>query len=229
MFSLLRSSSSAPPLPCPPSRSTTLEWKSRGGFRWIGSVDLASVPANETTLGGGSRALFNSATMLDQSFGGTATVGVRLSQLIRVEGAVVFSPTQLSTRITEDAEGVPDTTITSPVTQILVEGGVLAQPRRWRTRHVSPFVVAGLGYLRQLNDGRTLVETGSSYYVGGGLYYVRTAARPGRVKATGVRADVRALVLHDGVAPDSDWRTHRRDYGYFLHAVLDQSWLQNRA
>jgi hypothetical protein len=126
--------------------------------------------------------------------------------LIHIEGAVVFSPTQLSTRITGDTEGVPDTTITSPVTQILVEGGVLAQPRRWRTRHVSPFVVGGLGYLRQLNDGRTLVETGGSYYVGGGLYYVRTSARPGRVKATGVRGDVRALVLHNGVAPDSDWR-----------------------
>ena len=177
-----------------------------GGFRWIGPIDLASVPANETTAGGGSRALFDSATTLDQSFGGTVTVAVRLSQLIRVEGAVVFSPTQLSTRITDDAEGVPDTTITSPVSQILVEGGVLAQPRQWRTRHVSPFVTGGLGYLRQLNDGRTLVETGSSYYVGGGLYYVRTPARPGRVKATGVRADLRALVLHNGVAPDADWR-----------------------
>ena len=177
-----------------------------GGFRWIGSLDLASVPANETTLGGGSRALFDSATTLDQSFGGTVTVGVRVSQLIRIEGAVVYSPTQLSTRITDDTEGVPDTTITAPVSQILVEGGVLALPPRWRTRHVSPFAEAGLGYLRQLNDGRTLVETGGSYYVGGGLYYVRTSARPGRVKATGVRGDVRALVLHNGVAEDSDWR-----------------------
>ena len=157
-------------------------------------------------MGGGSRALFDSATTLDQSFGGTVTVGVRVSQLIRIEGAVVYSPTQLSTRITDDTEGVPDTTITAPVSQILVEGGVLALPPRWRTRHVSPFAEAGLGYLRQLNDGRTLVETGGSYYVGGGLYYVRTSARPGRVKATGVRGDVRALVLHNGVAEDSDWR-----------------------
>jgi len=40
-----------------------------GGFRWIGPIDLASVPANETTAGGGTRALFDSATTLDQSFG----------------------------------------------------------------------------------------------------------------------------------------------------------------
>jgi hypothetical protein len=176
------------------------------GVRWIGSLDLASVPANETTLGGGQRALFDSTTTLDRSFGGTVTVGVRLSQLIRVEGSAVYSPTQLITRVTDDTEGAPDTAISAPVTQILVEGGVVATPPPWRTRHVSPFVTAGIGYLRQLNDGRTLVETGGSYYVGGGLYYVRTSTRPGRVKATGLRADVRALGLHHGVAPDSDWR-----------------------
>jgi len=176
------------------------------GVRWIGPLDLASVPANETTLGGGHRALFDSTTTLDHSFGGTVTVGVRLSQLIRVEGAAVYSPTQLITRVTADTEGAPDTTITAPVTQVLVEGGVLATPPPWRTRHVSPFITGGIGYLRQLNDGRTLVETGSSYYVGGGLYFLRTPARPGRLKATGIRADVRALVLKDGVAPDSAWR-----------------------
>ena len=140
-----------------------------GGVRWIGSLDLASVPANETTLGG-QRALFDSTTTLDRSFGGTVTAGVRLSQLIRVEGSAVYSPTQIITRVSDDTEGAPDTAITAPVTQILVEGGVVATPPPWRTRHVSPFVTAGIGYLRQLNDGRTLVETGGSYYVGGGLY-----------------------------------------------------------
>ena len=178
-----------------------------GGIRWIGPLDLADVPANETTLGGGQRALFESTTTLDHSLGGTVTVGLRLSQTFRVEGAAVFSPTQISTRVTADTEGAPDTTITAPVTQILIEGGALVLPPRWRTRHVSPFVTGGLGYLRQLNDGRTLVETGTSYYAGGGLYYVRASSRPRRVTATGVRADVRALVLRDGVAPDSDWRS----------------------
>jgi len=177
-----------------------------GGVRWIGSLDLASIPGNETTLGGGQRALFDSTTTLDRSLGGTVTVGVRLWQLIRLEGAAVYSPTQLITLVSDDTEGAPDTTITAPVTQILVEGGVLATPPPWRTRHVSPFITGGIGYLRQLNDGRTLVETGTSYYVGGGLYYMRAPARPGRVKATGVRVDVRALAFKDGVAPDSDWR-----------------------
>jgi hypothetical protein len=92
------------------------------------------------------------------------------------------------------------------VQQLLVEGGVLLQAASSRTRPFSPFLTTGVGYLRHLNDGRTLVETGSAYYVGGGLYYVRAASRPRRLKATGLRADVRALFMHKGVAPDSDWR-----------------------
>ena len=127
--------------------------------------------------------------------------------MLRAEAALVYSPTQLITRITADAEGVADTDVTAPVTQFIIEGGLLAQPRQWRTRRFAPFATGGIGYLRQLNDGRTVVETGRTYYVGGGLYYVRTSASPRRVKAIGLRTDARALILKDGVAPDSEART----------------------
>jgi hypothetical protein len=177
-----------------------------GGGRFIGPIAFGGVAANESTLGGGSRALFDSRTTLDRSVGGVATIGVRLSQMLRAEGTVGFNRTTLSTRITSDAEGVSDVTITAPVAQLLIEGGVLAQPAQWRMGRASPFITAGLGYLRQLNDGRTLVETGQSVYVGGGLYYVRASSHPRRLKATGLRADVRAQIMRDGVAPDSDAR-----------------------
>jgi opacity protein-like surface antigen len=175
-----------------------------GGGRFIGPIGFAGVAANESTLGGGSRALFDSRTTLDRSLGEIATIGVRLSRMLRAEGTFGFNRTTLSTRITSDAEGVSDVTITAPVTQLLIEGGVLAQPAPWRMGRASPFITAGLGYVRQLNDGRTLVETGQSMYVGAGLYYVRASSRPRRLKATGLRADVRAQIMRDGVAPDSD-------------------------
>lgn len=173
-----------------------------GGVRWIGPIRFGEVAANETTPGGGTRPLFKSQTTLDGSVGVTATVGYRLSRLLRAELAIAYNPSQLSSHITSDAEGVEDVTVDAPVSQFLVEGGVLAQLRRWQAGRVSPFLTAGIGYLRQLNDGRTLVETGQAYYFGGGVYYVRAAARPRRLKATGVRADLRALFLRDGVAPD---------------------------
>ena len=173
-----------------------------GGVRWIGEMGLGAAAANESTPGGGTRPLFNSVTTLDGSVGGAAALGVRLSRLLRAELAFAYSPTHISSRVTSDAEGVADVTVREPVTQLTVEGGVLAQPGRWRTRRLQPFLTAGIGYLRQLNDGRTLVQSGQSYYVGGGLYYVRASARPGRLKSTGVRVDLRALILHGGVLPD---------------------------
>jgi hypothetical protein len=177
-----------------------------GGIRYIGPIAFGGVPANETAVGGGTRALFDTETQLDGSVGGTAIVGVRLSRILRAEGAFAFNRTALSTRVTADTEGVADITITAPVTQLLVEGGVLVQPPQWQQGALSPFITAGLGYLRQLNDGRTLVETGRATFVGGGLYYVRASTRARRVKATGLRADVRGQIMRDGVAPDSDSR-----------------------
>ena len=176
------------------------------GIRWIGAVKFGDVPARETTPGGGTLALFKSSTRLDRSVGGTTTLGVRLSRVLRAELALAYNPTGISSRVMSDAEGVADVTVSEPVTQLLLEGGVLVQPRRWQHGRMRPFLTAGIGYLRQLNDGRTLVQTGQSGYVGGGLYYVRATARPGRLKATGVRADVRALILRDGVVPEHSGR-----------------------
>jgi hypothetical protein len=178
-----------------------------GGIGWIGAVDFGEAVANETTPGGGTRPLFRTQNQLDSSVGGTLTLGIRLSGMFRAEAAVAYNPTSLSTRISDDAEGAADTVADAPVTQFLFEGGLVIQPKRWtRGRRVAPFIAGGAGYLRQLNDGRTLVETGHAIYVGGGLYYVRASSRPRKLKASGVRLDVRALLLRDGVAPDAAYR-----------------------
>ena len=177
-----------------------------GGARWIGPMAFGTTGATETTFGGGTRTLFDSASQLDPSVGGSVAVGVRLTRSLLAEFAVAYNPTGLSTRISGDVEGVADLTVKAPVTQFLFEGGVQARPARWTRGRLSPFVTAGIGYLRQLNDGRTLVETGRAWYLGGGLYYERAATHPRRLKATGIRADLRALVLRDGVAPDGRWR-----------------------
>ncbi|MBS1820279.1 MAG: hypothetical protein JSU08_20295 [Acidobacteria bacterium] len=175
-----------------------------GGVRWMGPLDFGTVDAKETTFGNSTRSLFSTTSQLDRSVGATATVSVRAIRALRVEGSFSYSPTGLTVRVTNDVEKVPDTQARAPVTQFLVEGGLLA-PVGARGR-LTPFVTGGLGYLRQLNDGRTLVETGRSFYAGGGLYYVRAATHPRRVKATGARVDVRAAFLRDGVAPDSRMR-----------------------
>lgn len=174
------------------------------GARWTGVTMYPSVAAEQTTSGGGTRALFDTRTSLDSSIGPMGSVGVRLSRLLRVEAAIAFSPTGLTTRITGDAEGVQDATVDTPVRQFLLEGGLVVQPAGWRAGQFAPYVTGGIGYARQLYDGRTLLRTARAYYVGGGVYYERASARASAVKATGIRADLRALVLYDGVAPDSN-------------------------
>jgi len=176
------------------------------GAGWIGRVAFGTTDATETTFGGGKRTLFESSSQLDPSVGGRIGVGVRLSRALQAEFTTVYNPTGLSTRVSGDAEGAADVTVKAPVTQFLFEGGLLAQPARWRRGRLSPYATAGLGYLRQLNDGRTLVETGRAWYFGGGLYYERAATHLRRLKATGVRADLRALILRGGVAPDDTRR-----------------------
>lgn len=175
-----------------------------GGVRWIGPVDFGSTNADEVTLGAGRRSLFDSDTRLDGSAGVTVLASVRLVRALKLEAAMAYNPTGLTTKITGDTEGAADTTITAPVSQFLVDGGLLAE--LGRRGHVTPFVTGGGGYVRQLNDGRTLVETGRSYYAGGGFYIVHRSTRQRRVKATGARVDVRAVFLRDGVAPDSAFR-----------------------
>ncbi len=175
-----------------------------GGIRLMTPTSIDDVAAAETTAGGGSRTIFNSKTTLNGSAGGTLLVGVRLSSRFGVEGGASFNPTHLTTRVTDDVEQAPDASASERVTQVLAEGGVLISP--WKKRpssRLSPFVIAGLGYVRHLNEGRTLVETGSELYAGAGLYYERASARESRLKSTGVRLDARATVLRGAIAPDT--------------------------
>lgn len=173
-----------------------------GGVRWIGPTAIADVAATQTTPGGGSRTIFNTETRLNSSAGASVTVGVRLTPAISVEGGAAFNQTRLTTTVTDDIEQASQTTASERVGQILAEGGVLLTPFRRRSpARFRPFVIAGVGYVRHLNEGRTLVETGSEFYAGGGLYYERASARASRVKSSGVRLDARATVLRGGIAP----------------------------
>jgi hypothetical protein len=63
---------------------------------------------------------------------------------------------------------------------------------------IRPFVTGGAGYLRQLYDERTLVESGSIYYAGGGVR-VWLRGGDGRKRSLGIRSDVRATWRRDGV------------------------------
>jgi hypothetical protein len=187
-----------------------------GGARWIGSTSYGEVAAEETTFGGGVRDLFQSSSELEQSTGAEVRVGVRLMSVLQVEGAVALNRTDLTTHISGDVEGAADTTASEPVTRYAFEGGALVQFARWSRGRLAPFAAGGAAYLRQLHNGRALLDTGHAFYIGGGVKYLLTSGGTGYVKATGVRGDVRAVFTATDLAPDDKLRAAPSISGSFF-------------
>ena len=69
-----------------------------------------------------------------------------------------------------------------------------------------PFISGGVGYLRQLYDERTLVETGRLYYVGAGARHFLRGGDGAR-RPIGLRGDARLVWRRDGV--EFEGRTRR--------------------
>jgi hypothetical protein len=166
-----------------------------GGLRWAAAISYDAVPANETTSGGGTRALFTTQTDLEAAAGAEARLAVRLWSGLHAEGAFVWATPQLATKVTGDTEGVADTTITESMRSYTFEGGVRGELARWRVGRLAPFASAGAAYVRQEHDGRFLIEDGRLFYAGGGFTYPVSPA-------LGLRADVRADFVSRGVALD---------------------------
>lgn len=170
------------------------------GIQRLGVVSVARVEAAETTPGGGTRPLVGSETFIAGAAGATAALGVRVSRAMRVEATMAYTPTRLRTRLSGDAEAVAAATVDVPMALYVAQGGLVAHLSRWRVGALQPFVTAGVGYMRQVLDSGTLIETGRAYYAGGGLYYERASSHPRHIKVSGLRLDVRAHQVRGGIA-----------------------------
>jgi hypothetical protein len=186
---------SAPPLPG--------RFEIAAGGLWVGRTPVGTADATLTDAAGGRFRLFATESQLDAAPAIEGRVGIRLLRRLEAEGSVSYAVSNLSTRIGFDFEGAADVTATESVKQVTVEAGLVAHLEQWRlsTRTV-PFVSGGAGYLRQLHEGHTLVETGRTYHIGGGINSVLRWHGNARLKAIGLRVDARAIVRTGGVAFD---------------------------
>jgi hypothetical protein len=172
-----------------------------GDVRWLTGLQFADVNASETAFGGTTRTVFKSSTSFEQAACPEGRVAVSMLSWVDAEGAITFGRTQLTTRITQDPEAA-NVTLSEPVTLYLLEAGVAAHPGRWHRGRAAPFVSAGVGYLRQLHDGHTLVEGGRTWYAGGGLRYPFGNSAGRGVKSAALRLELRATILTGGSALD---------------------------
>jgi hypothetical protein len=87
---------------------------------------------------------------------------------VEAEGAYVKP--ELRIAVSADAESAAPVTATETIQQFTIGGDLVwyLPVHRWSSR-LAPFAIGGAGYMWQLHDPATLVDTGSSYHVGGGV------------------------------------------------------------
>jgi hypothetical protein len=177
-----------------------------GGVRRSGPVKFGTADANQTLPDGGTTPLFETDTELEAGMAYEARVGFPVSASVQIDLAASWGQSDLSTRISDDSEDFADVTASETITQAAFEAAVTVHLSGYRLgASAVPFVSAGVGYLRELHEDRTLVETGRFAHAGGGIS-VLLATRATGVKAIGIRADARAIIRMGGVALNDDAR-----------------------
>jgi hypothetical protein len=179
-----------------PARKGSLEL-AVGGV-WAGGSSLGRDEATETRnqIGGDRFTLFAASSRIDPGGGGEARLALYLTPRIAVEAGGYVARHRVATRLSSDVEGIPDVTATEDLDEFIIDGAIaihVGAIGRFR-----PFVRGGVGYLRQLHQDASLVETGRAYHAGGGATVWLTARRPGFFKGWGLRGDARVIVRDGG-------------------------------
>ena len=178
-------------------------------------ADTADLRRNSTTAA--DFPLFRADTRVESSPGFDGRVAYWLTRSLALEGGMVFMRPVVRTRVSGDAEGAAALTLEEDLDQYFFDiGGVLLLDRIRLGERTIPFVSGGAGYLRQLHEGRTLIESGQVYHLGGGLRHWLWGRDRRFLRAAGLRADVRAYVLVNGFALDDGPRSHAAVSGAFF-------------
>ncbi len=190
-----------------PANAVPFRFETGFGIVWDGAQSLGARTATETTGSGGTLPLFSTSSELGGAVGIDGRVGVRLTRSFVAEAEASYLKPQLRIAISADAEGAAPVTASETIQQFTIGANLrwMLPGRRWSPRF-RPFALAGGGYLRQLHEQATLLETGHFYQFGGGMEAL-LAARRFHTKGLGVRADLRALIRSQGVAFDGGSKT----------------------
>ena len=178
------------------------------GSGWVGSSTLVSRDATLTAVSGARFRLFSTASTLEAGPEFHVRLGARLTPTMALEIGASFSRPSIETSVTADAENAPATVASVGLNQLTIEGDVRLSPQAWRAgSRAQLFVVAGGGVFRQLDDSRTLAESGRVVYAGGGVT-VPLTRQSGAARSThvGLRVDLRAMACSGGMSFDETTR-----------------------
>lgn len=187
-------------------------FEASGGVATTGGTDFGAKTGSLTANDPGDPdfALFKTSTSLGHGAGAEGHLGVNFTRVVAIEGAFSWMRQTAATRVTGDAEGIPDVTVTQTVSAYTVEGAVVVHLPQlaFNQGRGLPFVFAGGGYLRQLDDKQVLTGTGGVFDTGAGLKYFFVQRPSGFVRAFGLSADGRIVVRSGGFDPTGAGGSH---------------------
>jgi hypothetical protein len=172
-----------------------------GGPILAGGYDLGDSIAQLRSNAQGAQpppfTLFAVSSTMEPLAGVEAHLGYAITPSLVVEGGGWFARANIAPELSRDQEALPVSIDGEKLFQFVVSGGVAWQLPWSLGPKAVPFVTTGAGYLRQLHEERTLVESGTVFYVGGGVRYFIRGGGTGR--SIGVRGDVRATWRTPGI------------------------------
>ena len=125
-------------------------------------------------------------------------VGVEVTRSFTIEGGASYARPRLMFAISRDAESANQEYEGESLHQYVFDGALLWRVPMTRSPRVAPFLAGGAGYLRQLHDERTLVESGQLYFAGGGArFWLRGSASSPH--SLGLRTEIRVNIRRRGV------------------------------
>lgn len=173
-----------------------------GGVSWPGGYDIGSSTAelrrNATGSANQPFALFVADSRISRSIGGEVRVGVALSRRVAIEGGAAFARPRIAVTISADTEAGAQSLDGESLQQYLFDAALAWHLPKPASLPVGPFLLAGAGYLRQLHQDRTLVESGQVYYAGAGARYWLKGG-PDAPRSLGLRGDVRVNLRRNGI------------------------------
>lgn len=126
------------------------------------------------------------------------TLGFAFTRRLALEAGASLSSPRVAVAISGDQEAPAQELPGEQLEQYQFEAALTWQVPMRIHRRIAPFAIVGGGYLRQLHEGRTVVETGEVYFAGAGArYWLRGAS--GRSLAFGIRGDARLNVRRRGI------------------------------
>ena len=173
-----------------------------GGMVWSGGYAIGDASAQLRSNAVGATpplfTLFSTSSRIAPVAHASVRVGFTLTPQLLVECGASFGMPRVGVAITQDTEAGAQELEGEELQQYVFDGALVWHlPVRLGSR-LRPFIIGGAGYLRQLHEERTMVETGQIYYGGvGARYWIRGGS--GTARSLGLRTDLRANVRRAGI------------------------------